>query len=113
MNLTLSKSLTGSVGPWIDQALEGSPEARWEFSMLPMQVSETEHQPVLVLMLWMPGPILGTCLGASCPIQNPLTLTRESIQEVIPGMVSHLADQRSQQLEHLQKQQQSPNLRLT
>ncbi len=94
-----TKQVSARVRPWIDEEISKvSPdeEVLWELSVMLMPVADSTPQPMLVLMVWIPSPVLGEPMGGMCPIDNAFSLTRDRIAEMIPAYIRHLREQRSQ-----------------
>lgn len=90
------------IEPWMDAAIDKHGQGErvvWDCSIVPIQNSPHEEpKPTCAVMVWFPGPVLGTVVNGSFLIHNPLSTTEEEIDEVMASFLEQLRQARSQQL---------------
>lgn len=90
-------SVTEKVGPWINAAIDkhGQGEAIfWEPGLLRGQHDEALY----TVFVWFPGAVLGTTLGGSFQITNPVGVTEEEIDAILTEFLRQFREARSEVL---------------
>lgn len=93
----MSRRLTDRIAPWIETALErqvGEEEAEWDVTL----ATNADQGPVLMLLIWMKGAVLGSVVHAAVMFGNPYGLTQEDVDRMVPQLVEALREQRTAQL---------------
>jgi hypothetical protein len=92
----VSRRLTDRIAPWLDAAIERltpDDDAVWDVTL-----TNADQGPIIVLLVWMKGAVLGTVVHAAAMFGNPYGLTEDDVDRVLPQLIEALHEQRSSQL---------------
>lgn len=92
MTLRLSTKLAD----WIDEELPSlllGDRAEFDLSIV-----MGPQGPLAVVILFAPGPVLGTTMLAMAQMENPAGVTREGVNQMCAGLIKMLGDERTKQL---------------
>lgn len=92
-----STRISTRLQPWVDAAVEKHAQGDsivWEFGLGP----GPQGQPMVSIVLWLPGAVMDTAINGIINISNPMQVTEENIDQIIGGTLEQLRAQRSQQL---------------
>ena len=88
--------LTTLVAEWIGPALErhsGGDPIMWDLTVTP-----TPNGVGLAVIMFMPGPVLGSVIHSTMVLPNPLGLNEEGADSLVRSMVEALRVERTKQL---------------
>lgn len=111
--MTESTRVATLITPWIEAAVsehKNGEEVRWEIGVVPIPGPDGTPEPAVCLLIWIPGPVLGTTVSGACPIHNPVQVDEEFITGMVTEFLRHLREGRSRALAAAVTQAgQSPN----
>jgi hypothetical protein len=91
-----SKQATRKIAPWVDKAIEAhgnGEQVLWESGLVPGQ-----QNVVLVLLFWLPGLTPDSIIQGSVPIENPIAITEEQIDDILSRFLFEMKQARSKAL---------------
>lgn len=92
----MQSRLSTRIEPWIEEAVERHGQGEnvgWEMGFTP-----TPQGPGYVLVIWLPGPVIGQSMTGQVVVTSPNLMTAETADTIIHDTLEQLRSARSEAL---------------